>query len=157
MIHVPCTWLCQKIKEITCLIYLSERESVSQSIFVTPWTVAHQVLCPWGSPGKNTGVGCHALLQGIFLTQESNLCLLCFLHWQVGSLPLAPPHLEIPDKPRQHIKSRDITLLTKIGIVKAMVFPVVMYQCESWTTMKAECQRINAFKLRCWRRLLRVP
>ena len=54
-------------------------------------------------------------------------------------------------------KSRDITLLTKICLVKAMVFPVVMYGCESWTVKKAECQRINAFELWCWRRLLRVP
>ena len=55
------------------------------------------------------------------------------------------------------LKSRDITLLTKICIVKAMVFPVVMDGCESWTTKKAEHQRINAFKLLCYRRLLRVP
>ena len=54
-------------------------------------------------------------------------------------------------------KSRDITLSTKICLVKAMVFPVVMYGCESWTRKKAECQRIDAFDLWCWRRLLRVP
>ena len=54
-------------------------------------------------------------------------------------------------------KSRDITLPTKIRLVKAMVFPVVMYGCESWTVKKAECQRIDAFELWCWRRLLRVP
>ena len=54
------------------------------------------------------------------------------------------------------IKSRDITLPTKICLVKAMVFPVVMYGCESWTIKKAECQRIDAFELWCWRRLLRV-
>ena len=53
-------------------------------------------------------------------------------------------------------KSRDITLPTKICLVKAMVFPVVMYGCESWTIKKAECQRIDAFELWCWRRLLRV-
>ena len=54
--------------------------------------------------------------------------------------------------------SRDsITLLTKVHLVKAMVFPVVMYGCESWTIKKAECQRIDAFELWCWRRLLRVP
>ena len=53
-------------------------------------------------------------------------------------------------------KSRDITLPTKVCLVKAMVFPVVMYGCESWTIKKAECQRINAFELWCWRRLLRV-
>ena len=55
------------------------------------------------------------------------------------------------------LKSRDIALLTKVCIVKAMVFPVVMYGCEIWTIRKAECQRINAFELWCWRRLLRVP
>ena len=55
------------------------------------------------------------------------------------------------------LKSRDITLPTKIRLVKAMVFPVVMYGCESWTVKKAERQRIDAFELWCWRRLLRVP
>ena len=54
-------------------------------------------------------------------------------------------------------KSRDITLPTKVFLVKAMVFPVVMYECESWTVKKAEHQRNDAFELRCWRRLLRVP
>ena len=54
-------------------------------------------------------------------------------------------------------KSRDITLPTKVRLVKAMVFPVVMYGCESWTVKKAECRRIDAFELWCWRRLLRVP
>ena len=55
------------------------------------------------------------------------------------------------------LKSRDITWLTKVRLVKAMVFPVVMYACESWTVKKAECRRIDAFELWCWRRLLRVP
>ena len=55
------------------------------------------------------------------------------------------------------LKSRDITLPKKVRLVKAMVFPVVMYGCESWTVKKAEHQRINAFELLCWRRLLRVP
>ena len=55
------------------------------------------------------------------------------------------------------LKSRDVSLPTKVHLVKAMVFPVVMYGCESWTVKKAECQRIYAFELWCWRRLLRVP
>ena len=55
------------------------------------------------------------------------------------------------------LKSRDITLPTKVGLVKAMDFPVVMYRCESWTVKKAECQKIDAFEQWCWRRLLRVP
>ena len=55
------------------------------------------------------------------------------------------------------LKSKDITLLTKVHLVKAMVFPVAMYGCENWTTKKAECQRVDAFELWCWRRLLKVP
>ena len=55
------------------------------------------------------------------------------------------------------LKSRDITLPTKVGLVKAMVFPVVRYGCESWAIKKAECRRIDAFELWCWRRILRVP
>ena len=55
------------------------------------------------------------------------------------------------------LKSRDITLPTKVCLVEAIVFPVVMYGCESWTVKKVECQIIDAFELRCWRRLLRVP
>ena len=59
--------------------------------------------------------------------------------------------------PYSIFKSRDITLPTKVRLVKAMFFPVVMYGCESWTVKKAECQRIDGFELWCWRRLLRVP
>ena len=55
------------------------------------------------------------------------------------------------------LRNRDISLATKVHLVKAMVFPVVMYGCESWTKKKAECQRIDAFEMQCWRRLLRVP
>ena len=54
------------------------------------------------------------------------------------------------------LKSRDIALLTKVRLVKAMIFPIVMYGCESWTIKKAECRRIDVFELWCWRRLLRV-
>ena len=63
------------------------------------------------------------------------------------------------DQPRQHsiIKSRDITLPTQVHLLKTLIFPVVMYGCESWTIKKAECGRIDAFELWCWRRLLRVP
>ena len=59
--------------------------------------------------------------------------------------------------PDSILKSRDITLSTKVRLVKAMVFPVVMYGCESWTIKKAECRRIDGFELWCWRRLFRVP
>ena len=85
----------------------------------------------------------------------------------LGLLPSWPSKSH--DQPRQHIKrsktmtnldsilKRDITLLTKICVVRAIVFPVVTYGCESWTIKKAEHRRIDAFKLWCWRRLLRVP
>ena len=61
------------------------------SDFVTPWTVVRQALRPWGYPGKNTGVGCHFLHQGIFPTQGLNTHLLSLLNWQVDYVPLAPP------------------------------------------------------------------
>ena len=67
------------------------------------------------------------------------------------------PGKESYDQPIEYIKNRDITLPTKVHLVKAMVFPVVMYGCESWTIKKAEHRRIDAFELWCWRKLLRVP
>ena len=67
------------------------------------------------------------------------------------------PWKESYEQPRQHINSRDITLSTKVHLVKAIVFPVVMYRYESWTVKKAEHQRIDGFELWCWRRFLRVP
>ena len=67
------------------------------------------------------------------------------------------PSKESYDQPKQLLKSSVITLPTKVHLVKAIVFPVVMYGCESWTVKKAECPRIDAFELWCWRRLLRVP
>ena len=64
---------------------------------------------------------------------------------------------KVMTNPESILKSRDITLPTKVHLVKTMVFPVVMYRCESWTIKKAECQRINSFELWCWERLFRVP
>ena len=72
-------------------------------------------------------------------------------HW--GGLPLPSPMTNL----ESILKSRDITLPTEVHLVKTMVFPVVMYGCESWTINKAKCQGIYAFELWCWRRLLRVP
>ena len=59
-------------------------------LFVIPRTIVCRLLCPWDFPSRNTGVGCHGLLQGVFLTQGSNLCLSGLLHWQAGSLPVLP-------------------------------------------------------------------
>ena len=67
------------------------------------------------------------------------------------------PWKKIYDKPRQHIKKQRHSLLTKVHLVKAIVFPVVKYGCENWIVMKTMCQRIYAFELLCWRSLLRVP
>ena len=115
---------------------------------------------PWDSPGKNTGVGCHFLLQCMKVKSESEVTqsyptlsdpMDCIL-------PGSSVHGIFQARVLDSIfKSRDITLPTKVPLVKAMVFPVVMYGCESWTVKKAQCQRIDAFELWCWRRLLRVP
>ena len=67
------------------------------------------------------------------------------------------PWKESYDQPRQHIKKQRHNFLTKVHLFKAMVLPAVMYRCESWTVKKAECRRIDAFELWCWRRVLRVP
>ena len=72
-------------------------------------------------------------------------------------LVMIQPMFLTTTNPDSILKSRDISLLTEVRIVKAMVFPVVMYGCQSWTVKKAEHQRIDAFELWCWRRLLRVP
>ena len=74
---------------------------------------------------------------------------------QPRNYKMLTPWKESYDQPRQHIENREITLPTKVCLVKAMVFPVVMYGCESWTVKKAEPRRIDAFELWCWRRLLR--
>ena len=72
-------------------------------------------------------------------------------------LPLSLLGRKVMTNVNSILKGKDITLPTKVSLVKAMVFPVVMYGCESWTIKKTECQRIDAFELWCWRRLLRVP
>ena len=71
-------------------------DSVVSDSFTIPWTTAHQLLYPWDSLSKNTGVGCQFLLQRIFPIQGSNSCLLLLLHWQVDSLPLVPPGKPVP-------------------------------------------------------------
>ena len=78
------------------------------------------------------------------------------LQMMIAAMKLKDP-CSLEEKLDSVLKNRDITLLTKTSILKAMVFPVVMQGCESWTIKKAEYQRIDAFELWCWRRLLRVP
>ena len=127
---------------------------------------AHRAPRPWDSPGKNTGVGCHFLLQCMKVKSESEVTQTCptLSDPMDCSLPGSSVHgifqarvLEWGATASSNLdsilKSRDITLPTKVHLVKAMVFPVVMYGCESWTYKKAERQRIDAFELWCWRRL----
>ena len=149
-------------------------QRAEKSFYLWPLALSPmELLCPWNFPGKKTGVGCHFQLQGIFLTQGLNLCLLCLLSWQANSLSLVP--LEKPpiflaflqntnSISQPHIAEFSLTSISKVfgvaytfsfsycwkvHLVKAMVFPVVMYGCESWTIKKAECQRIDAFELQC--------
>ena len=125
----------------------------------------------WDSPGKNTRVGCHFLLQCMKVKSESEVARSCLtltlsdptdcslpgssahgifqarvLEW--GAIAFSMTNLD------SVLKSRDITLTTQVYLVKAMVFPVGMYGCESWTIKKAERRRTDAFELWCWRRLL---
>ena len=96
------------------LIHLLLLFSRYVSLFATPGLQPTRLLCPWDFPGNNTAVGCHCLLQRIFLTQGSNPCLLPLLHWQVDSLPLAPP-----GKPKCPVKKKKKALhfgLTSISI-----------------------------------------
>ena len=99
----------------------------------------------WGNNGNS---------ERLYLFGLQNHCSWWLQPWNYKTLA---PWKKRYDPPRQHIKSRDITLPTKVHLVKAMVFPVVMYGCKSWTIKKAEDQRIDAFELWCCRRLLRVP
>ena len=127
---------------------------------------------PWDSPGKSTEVGCHFLLQCRKVKSESEVAQLCpTLSDPMDCGPQAPPSMGfsrqeywsgVPSpspmtNPDSILKSRDITLPTKVRLVKVMVFPVVRYGCESWNIKTAERQRIDAFELWCWRSLLRVP
>ena len=132
-----------------------------------------RLLCPWDSPGKNTGVGCHSLLQCIKVKSESKVAQSCPTLSEDPvdcSLPGSSVHgifqtrvLEwgatafSDDQPRQYIKKQRHHFAIKVCIVKAMVFPVVMYGCESWTIKKVEHHRIDGFELWCWRRHLRAP
>ena len=127
---------------------------------------------PWDSPGKNTGVGCHVLLQCMKVKSESEVAQ-SYLTLR-DPMDCSPPGSSIHGTLKARVlewgaiafsminldsilKNRDITLLTKVHLVKAVVFPIVMYGCESWTIKKTEQRRIDVFELWCWRRLLRVP
>ena len=140
-------------KAMTNLVKVKVKSLSCVRLFATPWTVAYQAPLsmgfsrqecwsglPFPSPGDLPNPGIEPRSPAL----------------RADALPSEPP-----GKPMTNLdnilKSRDITLPTKVHLVKAMVFPRVMYGCESWTINKAECQRIDAFELWCWRSLLRVP
>ena len=103
----------------------------------------------WQIDGKTVETGTDFIFLGSKITAGGDCSHEIKRYFLLGRKPMT--NLE------SILKSRDITLLTKVHLVKAMVFLVVMYGCESWTKKKAECRRIVAFELWCWRRLLRVP
>ena len=103
----------------------------------------------WQIDGETVETVTDFILGGSKITVDGNCSHEIKRHLLLG--------IKVMTNPNNILKSRDITLPTKVGLVKAMVFPVVMYGCEIWTGKKAECQRIDAFELWCWRRLLRVP
>ena len=88
---------------------------LSYSNSVSPWIVATRLLCPWDFPGKNTGVGCHFLLQGIFLTQGSNLCLLHLLQWRAGSLLLSHLGSSEWESPEYHTRQDTLHGLSSLA------------------------------------------
>ena len=111
--------------------------------------MASSPITSWQIDGKTMETGADFLFSGSKITADgdcSHEIKRCLLLRRKGMINLD-----------SRLKSRDITLLTKVHLVKVMVFPVVMNECESWTIKKAECQRIDAFELWCWRRPLRVP
>ena len=130
------------------------------------WSVPHQAPLSVEFSMKNTGVSSHSLLQGTFLTQELNPGVLrcrqilnCLNHQESISFYGQDNFLgrRAITNLDNILKSRGIILPTKVCTVKAVVFPVIVYGCESWAIKKVEPRRIDAFKLWCWRRLLRVP
>ena len=126
----------------------SERAGLKLSIKKTK-IVASSHITSWQIEGEKVEVVIDFLFGGSKITADGDCS-----HEIRRRLPLGRKAMTNLDSV---LKSRDITLPTKVRIVKAMVFPVVTYGCESWTVKKAEWQRIDAFKLWCWRRLLKVP
>ena len=113
------------------LIMKVEVESLSHVwLFATPWAVAYQAPFSWNFPGKNTRVGCHFLLQGIFLTQGLNPHLLCLLHWQVDSLPIAPPG-KLGGKGEQNLPSPNMSLWHK-DYFRLIIFKKLKAQRKLW-------------------------
>ena len=121
----------------------------SNSRTINRWYLHHIPLCEKISNGETVETVSDFILGGSKITADGDCSHEIKRHLLLGR--------KVMTNLDSIFKSRDITLPIKVHLVKAMVFPVVMYGCESWTVKKAECQRIDAFELWCWRRLLRVP
>ena len=111
--------------------------------------MASSPITPWQIDGEIVETVTDFIFLGSKITADDDCSREIKRHFLLGSIAMT--NLD------SILKSRDITLLTKVHLVKAMVFPVVMRGCESWSIKKAECRRINVCELWCWRRLLRVP
>ena len=130
-------WMCSHM--LSCFMHVW--------LFAAQWIIAHRLFCPRDSPGKNTGAGCHALLQGFFLTQGSKPHFLCLLHWQSGSLPLTSP-----GKPhtmttsRQIQKRRTILCLHRypLSIKMQMSIYLLVYLCIHLYIYSILCGKYNA-------------
>ena len=134
--------LLMKVKEESEKVGLKlniQKTKIIASVLITSWEIDGEIV----EIVRDLILGAPKSLQLVTCSHEIKRCLL------IGRKAMT--NLD------NILKSRDITLPTKVRLVKPMVFPVVMYGCESWTIKKAECQRINAFKLWCWGRLLKVP
>ena len=114
-------------------------------LFATLWTVATRLLCQWDSPGKKTGVGCHALLKGIFLTHRSNLHLLCLPHWQAGSFPLVLPEKPSWERNRkysmQHLVRISFILCSFFSIRNYASIYVWMWKLEAYLFLIVQCSK----------------
>ena len=143
------TTLMEESEELKSLLIKAKEESkkVGIKLNIQKTIMASGPITSWGIDEETVETGSDFIFWGSKITANGDCSHEIKRHLLLGK----------NDQPRQHIKSRDITFSTKVHQVKTMVFPVVMYGCESWTVKKAEHRRIDAFELWCWRRLLRVP
>ena len=134
--------LMMKVKEVSAKVGLKLNIQKTKIVVSGPIT-------SWQADGETMETVTDFILGGSEITADGDCRHEIKRHLLLGRKAMTNLH--------SILKSRDITLPTKVSLVKVMVFPIVMYGCESWTIKKAECQRIDAFELWCWRRLLRVP
>ena len=142
------TLMAENREELKCLLMKMKEESekVRLKLSIKKMKIVASGSIPLWQIGGETGK--------VYFLGLQNHCRWWLQPWNIRCLLLGRKAISNLDS---ILKSRDITFLTKVCLIKAMVFPVVMYGCESWTTKKAECWRIDAFELWYWRRLLRVP